>query len=113
MRQFLDTLWNDESGQDLTEYVLLVVIIALGVTLAAIALREEIIAVFRPGSSTPVKPRCLRWARKPLHPALSSLAPSQMPRISRNPSSLTPMAISTETLRTSPAQLRFSTTPSR
>ena len=52
MREFLDALWSDDSGQDLTEYVLLIVIIALGVTLAAIALREEIINVFRPGSTS-------------------------------------------------------------
>jgi hypothetical protein len=46
-------------------------------------------------------------------PDLSSLAPSQMPRISRNPSELTAEATSKETLRTSPAQLRFMTMPSR
>ena len=46
MRQFLDTLWCDESGQDLTEWVLLIVIIALSVTLAIVALREELLNVF-------------------------------------------------------------------
>src|ERR1700731_1192029 len=46
-------------------------------------------------------------------PDLSSLAPSQIPRISRNPSELTAEATSSETLRTSPAQLRFMTMPSR
>src|ERR1051325_3529737 len=34
-------------------------------------------------SRTPLRPRSLRCLRKPLQPALSSLAPSQMPRISR------------------------------
>ena len=37
-------------------------------------------------------------------PDLSSLAPSQIPRISRNPSELTAEATSSETLRTSPAR---------
>ena len=46
MTKFLNALWQDESGQDLTEYVLLIVIIALGVTLAIVALRDEIINVF-------------------------------------------------------------------
>lgn len=31
MRQFFKALWTDESGQDATEYVLLVVVIALGI----------------------------------------------------------------------------------
>jgi hypothetical protein len=35
---------------------------------------------------SPLRPRSLRCLRKPLQPALSSLAPSQMPRISRYPS---------------------------
>src|SRR6266567_1833518 len=41
-------------------------------------------------------------------PPLSSFAPLQMPRISRQPLSFTPIATSSETLRTSPAQLRLS-----
>ena len=32
MQSFLRTLWTDESGQDTTEYVLLVALIALAVT---------------------------------------------------------------------------------
>jgi hypothetical protein len=51
--------------------------------------------------------------RKADQPDLSSLAPSQIPRISRKPSVLTALATSRETLRTSPAQLRFITIPSR
>jgi Flp pilus assembly pilin Flp len=31
MQSFLKTIWNDESGQDTTEYVLLVALIALAV----------------------------------------------------------------------------------
>jgi len=32
MKRFLNRLWRDESGQDATEYVLLVVLIALAIT---------------------------------------------------------------------------------
>ncbi|MEZ4415819.1 MAG: Flp family type IVb pilin [Gemmatimonadota bacterium] len=46
MPALLNALWRDESGQDLTEYVLLIVIIALGVTAAIIVLRDQISAVF-------------------------------------------------------------------
>ena len=46
MTQFLDTLWRDESGQDLIEWVLLIVVIALSVTLTVVALREELLYVF-------------------------------------------------------------------
>lgn len=64
-------------------------------------------------SCTPLRPRSTRCRRNADQPDLSSLAPSQMPRISRNPSELTAEATSSETLRTSPAQLRFMTIPSR
>src|SRR4029079_8747755 len=64
-------------------------------------------------SCTPLSPRSARWRRNADHPDLSSLAPSQMPRISRKPSELTALATSSETLRTSPAQVRFMTMPSR
>ncbi len=46
MPALLNALWSDESGQDLTEYVLLIVVIALGVTGAIIVLRDQISAVF-------------------------------------------------------------------
>jgi len=48
----MNTLWQDEAGQDLTEYVLLVVIIALGVTVAVAALRDEIANVFNRAVTT-------------------------------------------------------------
>ena len=64
-------------------------------------------------SSTPFNPRSTRWRRNADQPDLSSLAPSQMLRISRKPSALTPIATRSETLRTSPAQVRFMTMPSR
>src|SRR6185436_15054507 len=57
-------------------------------------------------SCTPLSPRSTRWRRNADQPDLSSLAPSQMPRISRKPSELTALATSSETLRTSPAQVR-------
>src|SRR6476660_6706890 len=43
-------------------------------------------------SCTPLRPRSTRWRRNANHPDLSSLAPSQMPRISRKPSELTALA---------------------
>src|SRR6187200_1520773 len=64
-------------------------------------------------SCTPLSPRSTRWRRNADQPDLSSLAPSQMPRISRKPSELTALATRSETLRTSPAQVRFITMPSR
>ena len=64
-------------------------------------------------SCTPLRPRSSRCRRNADQPDLSSLAPSQMPRISRKPSELTALATSSETLRTSPAQVRFITMPSR
>src|SRR4051794_11627545 len=43
-------------------------------------------------SCTPLRPRSTRWRRKADQPDLSSLAPSQIPRISRKPSELTALA---------------------
>lgn len=42
MENFIHTLWADESGQDLTEYVLLIVIIALGAVTAMGLFKDEI-----------------------------------------------------------------------
>ena len=64
-------------------------------------------------SCTPLSPRSTRCRRNADQPDLSSLAPSQMPKISRNPSELTALATSSETLRTSPAHVRFITMPLR
>jgi hypothetical protein len=63
----------------------------------------------RDDQSNSLQPHLLRCLRNALQPALPSLPPLQMPRISRKPWVLTPMATSKETLRTSPAQLRLST----
>src|SRR5215204_5677624 len=61
-------------------------------------------------SCTPLSPRSTRWRRKADHPDLSSLAPSQMPRISRKPSELTALATSSETLHlASPGALHHDT----
>jgi Flp pilus assembly pilin Flp len=46
MNNFLATLWSDDSGQDLAEYVLLLVLIAVVVAVAIIAFREAIVNGF-------------------------------------------------------------------
>jgi pilus assembly protein Flp/PilA len=46
MQNFLSTLWNDESGQDLAEYALLLALIAIAVVGAIVALRGPIINRF-------------------------------------------------------------------
>src|ERR1700675_4793876 len=58
-------------------------------------------------SCTPLRPRSTRCRRNADQPDLSSLAPSQIPRISRKPSELTALATSSETLRTSPTALHY------
>ena len=47
MQNFLSTLWNDESGQDLAEYALLLVLIALVVVGAVTLLGERIEETFQ------------------------------------------------------------------
>ena len=42
MLPLLVALWKDESGQDTTEYILLVALIALAVTAAMIAFAEDV-----------------------------------------------------------------------
>ncbi len=46
MRHFVTKLWNDESGQDATEYVLLVVLIALAITAGMTVLATGINGAF-------------------------------------------------------------------
>ncbi len=46
MKNFLTTLWQDESGQDMAEYALLLVLIAVVVTIAVIAFRDAIVNGF-------------------------------------------------------------------
>lgn len=46
MTQLLTTLWQDESGQDMAEYGLLLALIAVVVVTAVIAFRDEIVNAF-------------------------------------------------------------------
>jgi Flp pilus assembly pilin Flp len=46
MKDLFRTLWRDDSGQDTTEYVLLVLLVALAVTAGMILLATEINAAF-------------------------------------------------------------------
>ncbi len=52
MRKFFQNLWRDESGQDATEYVLLVVLIALAITAGMTVLATGINGAFSNASST-------------------------------------------------------------
>lgn len=52
MENLMRSLWTDESGQDLVEYVLIVVLIALGVAAAMILLRGALNEVFSDSAST-------------------------------------------------------------
>jgi Flp pilus assembly pilin Flp len=45
--QLLKNLWNDESGQGLTEYAVIVALVAIGLILVLVAFREAIAQVFR------------------------------------------------------------------
>lgn len=46
MNQLLTTLWQDESGQDMAEYGLLLALIAVVVAAAVITFRGEIVNAF-------------------------------------------------------------------
>jgi Flp pilus assembly pilin Flp len=52
MQALLKALWTDESGQDTTEYVLLVVLIALAVTLGMGVLATAVNNAFSNAGST-------------------------------------------------------------
>jgi len=45
--QLLKSLWNDESGQGLTEYAVIIALVAVGLILILIAFRDSIARVFR------------------------------------------------------------------
>ncbi len=51
MQALLKTLWTDESGQDTTEYVLLVALIALAVTAGMAILAQSINTAFSEAGS--------------------------------------------------------------
>jgi Flp pilus assembly pilin Flp len=46
MEQFLRTLWQDESGQDMSEYALLVALVGIGLIAITIVFRDAIGGVF-------------------------------------------------------------------
>jgi Flp pilus assembly pilin Flp len=52
MQKFFGKLWKDESGQDATEYVLLVVLIALAITAGMTVLATGINGAFGNASNT-------------------------------------------------------------
>ena len=52
MKNFLVRLWKEEEGQDLTEYALLLVLIALAAIVVMSNLGSAINQVFSTGSST-------------------------------------------------------------
>ncbi len=52
MKTLLNRLWKDREGQDLTEYALLLVLIALGAIAVMSTLGSQINIVFSTASST-------------------------------------------------------------
>jgi Flp pilus assembly pilin Flp len=52
MRDLVQAVRSDERGQDLIEYVLIIVFIALGVALALLTLKNSIVGVFNTTAST-------------------------------------------------------------
>jgi Flp pilus assembly pilin Flp len=52
MKRFLNRLWQDDSGQDATEYVLLVVLIALAITAGMTVLATGINGAFSNAATT-------------------------------------------------------------
>jgi Flp pilus assembly pilin Flp len=52
MAQLVQALWNDQAGQDLVEYVLIIILIALGVAIALTAFKNAITNAFNSASST-------------------------------------------------------------
>ena len=45
--QLIKNFWRDESGQGLTEYAVIVALVAVGLILVLVAFREAIAQVFR------------------------------------------------------------------
>ncbi len=52
MAHLVQALWSDQSGQDLVEYVLIIVLIALGVAVALTAFKGAITKAFNNAAST-------------------------------------------------------------
>lgn len=52
MKALLNRLWSDESGQGLVEYVLIIALVAIGLTLVLLVFRNAIGNIFDVISST-------------------------------------------------------------
>jgi pilus assembly protein Flp/PilA len=52
MKALMNRFMNDESGQGLTEYALIIAIVAIGVIAAMVLFRDQIGQVFRTTSNT-------------------------------------------------------------
>jgi pilus assembly protein Flp/PilA len=46
MKELFTSFWKDESGQGLTEYALIIALVAIGLIIVLVAFRNEIGAVF-------------------------------------------------------------------
>jgi pilus assembly protein Flp/PilA len=46
MKGLFTSLWKDESGQGLTEYALIIALVAIGLIIVLVAFRDEIANVF-------------------------------------------------------------------
>jgi len=44
--ELLKTLWNDETGQGLTEYATIIALVSLGLLLVLVAFRDELGRIF-------------------------------------------------------------------
>jgi Flp pilus assembly pilin Flp len=49
--ELMKSLWSDESGQGLTEYAVIIALVAVGLILVLVAFREAIANVFRDTTS--------------------------------------------------------------
>jgi Flp pilus assembly pilin Flp len=49
--ELMKSLWSDESGQGLTEYAVIIALVAVGLILVLIAFRDAIAQVFRDTTS--------------------------------------------------------------
>ena len=52
MKALLNSFWSDESGQGLVEYVLIIALVAIGLTLVMLVFRNSIGNIFDVISST-------------------------------------------------------------
>jgi len=52
MYKMMMDIWRDENGQGLTEYALVIALVAVAITLTLIGLREQIKTVFQSATDT-------------------------------------------------------------